>query len=61
MFKCALGLGPNVSGSLLGIGFFGGNFGSSWATRRYIMSTTENPEPAKFFRDIRIVTEEKQQ
>ena len=61
MFKNALGLGPNVTGSLLGIVFFGVYFGSSWATRRYIMSTTENPEPAKFFRDIRIVTEEKQQ
>ena len=60
MNKNALGLGINATGSLLGVIFFGVYFGSSYLTRRYIMSTTDDPQPAKYFRDIRIVTEEKQ-
>ena len=40
--------------------FFGVYFGSGFLTRKYIMSTVETPEPPKFFRDIRVVTEEKQ-
>jgi hypothetical protein len=54
----ALGLGPNVTGLLLGGVFFGVYFGSSYLTRRYIMNTAvEEPQPPKYFRDIRIVTE----
>ena len=60
MCKNYLGWGPNVTGSVLGAIFFGVNFGSGALTRRYIMNTSESPERPKFFRDIRIVTEEKE-
>ena len=60
MYKNWLGLGPNATGSLLGVIFFGVYFGSGFLTRRYIMTTTDEPAPPKFFRDIRIVTEEKE-
>ena len=61
MFKNSLGLGVNVTGALLGGLFFGVYFGSGFLTRRYIMSQTDTPQPPKYFRDIRIVAEEKQQ
>ena len=55
--KNALGLGPNVTGLILGGIFFGVYFGSGFVTRRYVMGQTEDPQPPKYFRDIRIVTE----
>lgn len=60
MGKCKnfLGWGPNVTGAVLGGIFFGVYFGSGFLTRRYIMTTTDDPQPPKYFRDIRIVTEE---
>ena len=61
MCRNALGLGPNVTGLILGGIFFGVYFGSGFMTRRYIMQTTDEPNPPKFFRDIKIVTEEKVQ
>ena len=58
MCKNYLGWGPNVTGLVLGGIFFGVYFGSGHLTRKYIMTTTDNPEPPRMFRDIRIVTEE---
>ncbi len=56
MGKNALGLGPNVTGLLLGGIFFGVYFGASFLTRRRIMENSDDPQPAKFFRDIKVVT-----
>ena len=53
------GWGPNVTGAVLGVVFFGVYFGSSFAARRIIMNNVEDPQPPKYFREIRIVTEEK--
>ena len=58
--KNALGWGPNVTGLALAGIFFGMYFGSGIWARRYIMSITDDPQPPKYFRDIKIVTEEKQ-
>lgn len=59
--KNFLGWGQNVTGAVLAGIFFGVYFGSGYLARRYIMKTTDDPQPPKFFRDIRIVTEEKAQ
>ena len=53
--KNALGLGVNATGLALGVLFFGVYFGSSMLTRRFIMERTDDPQPAKYFRDLKIV------
>jgi hypothetical protein len=59
--KNSLGLGPNVTGLLLGGLFFGVYFGSSWFTRRWIINNSDNElQPPKNFKDIRIVKSEPQ-
>ena len=52
--KNSLGLGPNATGLALGILFFGVYYGSSFLTRKWVMQNTANPEPPKYFRDIRV-------
>ena len=59
--KNSLGLGPNVTGLLLGSLFFGVYFGSSWYTRRWIINNSDGElQPPKNFKDIRIVKSEPQ-
>ena len=53
-YKNVLGLGPNVTGLLLGGLFFGVYFGSSYLTRRRIMQISDDPQPAKYFRDLTV-------
>ena len=59
MCKNYLGWGPNVTGAALGAIFFGVYFGSSFLTRRWIMSNTDDPQPARYFHELRVVAEEK--
>ena len=54
MNKNFLGLGPNVTGLILGGIFFGTYFGSSYLTRKLIMDKTDDPQPAQYFREIRV-------
>jgi hypothetical protein len=54
MGKNALGLGPNMTGLALAGVFFGVYFGSSFLTRKWIMQQTEDPQPPKYFRDIKV-------
>ena len=51
--KNALGLGPNVTGMLLGAILFGVYFGSSYLTRKWVMQQSDMPEPPKYFRDMK--------
>ena len=56
MCRNALGLGPNVTGLILGGIFFGVYFGSSFLTKRWIMANSEGElERAKYFREMKIV------
>ena len=51
-----LGWGPNVTGLALGSIFFGVYFGSSYLTKQWIMrNSDEPPQPAKYFRDMKVV------
>lgn len=59
--KNSLGLGPNVTGLLLGGLFFGVYFGSSWYTKQWIIQNNDGElQPPKNFKDIRIVKSEPQ-
>ena len=53
--KNYLGMGPNATGLALGVLFFGVYWGSAHLTKIWVMGNVENPEPPKYFRDIRIV------
>ena len=51
--KNALGLGKNVTGLLLGGLFFAVYVGSSWGTKKWVMSKQELAgEKPRYFRDV---------
>ena len=54
--KNGLGLGPNATGLALGVLFFGVYYGSSYLTKVFIMGKIDNPEPPKYFRDIKVTS-----